>query len=118
MSVLGPIGDEHQHPRAGEHLDQAIEHLLGRAVDPVEILEHEEEGSRAALLKQEALNTVERPLASLSRFRAAPVRVVERHAHQIEERRKGRRERGVNRLQPPRDGLRMAAGSLRSSISK
>src|SRR3972149_2516082 len=53
VPVLGPVVDEQQDSRPGQALDQAVEEDPGLAVDPVEILEDEQDGLDLALAEQQ-----------------------------------------------------------------
>src|SRR5262249_55555971 len=63
--VLRPVVDEQQEPRGGQAVDQAIQHRLGLVVDPLEVLDDQEEWLQLALPQQEALDSLDRPLPSL-----------------------------------------------------
>ena len=67
MLVLRTEGEQEQSTRRREPLDQGIEHALGLAIDPVDILEHQQHGLHMALSEDEAPEGIERPLPSLRR---------------------------------------------------
>jgi hypothetical protein len=67
--VLGPIVHEQQQARRSQALDQAIEQRLGLAVDPVEVLEDQEERLLSGLSQQQPPHGVERALTTLPRSR-------------------------------------------------
>jgi hypothetical protein len=95
--VLGPVVHEQQQARRAEAADQAVEQRLGLAVDPVEILEDQEEGLLARLPQQESLDGVEGALATLPRVEGLPRGVVHGHVEQGQQRRQRRLERAVER---------------------
>ena len=68
MTVLGAIVDEEQHWCCGQALHQAVEQGLRLRVDPVEILQHQDERLDLALAKEQALHGIERELAALGRL--------------------------------------------------
>ena len=74
VPVLGPVVHQEQDPRRRQALDQAVEQRLGLGVDPVEVLEDQQERLDLALAEQEALDRVERPLAPLRRVERLPLR--------------------------------------------
>ena len=52
-SVAGPIGRDEEDRRRGEALDEERQILLGGLVDPVEILDEEDDGASPAALQAE-----------------------------------------------------------------
>jgi hypothetical protein len=46
-AVAGPVGRDHQDPGVTEMVGQDREKLLRDLIDPMEILEHEDQGARA-----------------------------------------------------------------------
>jgi hypothetical protein len=74
--VLRPVVDQQQEPGGGEALDQALQEGLGLGVDPVEVLEHNQERLHLALAEQEALESVHGALATLRRVLRLPLRVL------------------------------------------
>jgi hypothetical protein len=85
--VLGTVIHEQQHARPPEALDQAVEQRLRLTVDPVEILEDQEERLFLCFPEQEPLHGVERALASLARVERLPRGVVHGHVEQGHQRR-------------------------------
>ena len=49
MPVLGPVGDQQEEPSRGQALDQAVEEGLRLGIDPVQVLEDDEDGLILAL---------------------------------------------------------------------
>jgi hypothetical protein len=43
MLVAGPVREQEARPRGGDRIDQELEELLGGGVDPVQVLDHEDE---------------------------------------------------------------------------
>ena len=80
--VLGTVVDEEQEARRGQALDEAVEQGLSLAVDPVQILEDHYQRLDLALAQEQALDRVERLLASLERIEGLPGRLVHRHVEQ------------------------------------
>ena len=66
--VLRPIVDQQQQAGRGQALDQAVEQGLRLGIDPVQILEHQEQRLHLAFAQQHALEPVERALAALRRI--------------------------------------------------
>ena len=92
---------------------------LRLGVDPVQVLEDQQQRLHLALAQQQALDGVERPLAALGRVERVPGRVVHRHVEQREEARaaSARAPRSsVSSL--PVTFSRIARGSSRLSIPK
>ena len=75
----------------GRLVHQAIEQRLRLGVDPVQVLEHQQQRLLLALPQQQALAGVERALAPLGRVERLPGRVLHRH---VEQRQQGR-QRGL-----------------------
>src|SRR2546422_3753634 len=84
--VLGAVAEEKQSTIARDALHQSVEHRLCLRVDPVEILEHEDDRLAAALLEQQQLHSLQRPPPLLLRIELPPLGVVARH---VEERENG-----------------------------
>ena len=72
MPVLGAVVDEEKQPRGRHALDEAVQERLGLAVDPVEVLEEDEQGLDLALANQQALDRIERLLSALGRIESIP----------------------------------------------
>src|SRR4029453_11936638 len=97
--VFGPVVHEQQQARRAEAVDQAVEERLGLAVDPVEILEDQEEGLLAGFPEQQPPYGVERALAALARVKGLPRGIVHGHVEQGQQRRQRRLERAIEREQ-------------------
>ena len=101
-------------PSAGS--PQAVEQRLGLGVDPVQILEHQQQRLHLALAKQQALEGVEGPLAPLRRVERLPRGVVDRD---VEQRQSGGRSGSSARSSVsslPVTFSRIARASSRASI--
>ena len=94
--VLGAIGDEEQETGGGEPVDQAVEPRLGLGIDPVQILEDQEQRLDLALAEDQVPEGFERVLAALARLEPLPPRV-RRRAHRGAPRRQARRATGSRR---------------------
>jgi hypothetical protein len=93
--ILAPVRDEQQQARAGQALDQTVQQCLGLAVDPMQVLDEQEQGALARFPQQQPFHGVERALAPLRRLERLPRGVVLRHLEQGEQRRQRRLQRGV-----------------------
>src|SRR5262249_40870781 len=87
VPVLGTVIDEQEQPGRREAFGEDIEERLRFGVDPVEILEDEEQRLDLALAEEKALARVECPLASLRGIENLPGWVVPQHVEQGEDRR-------------------------------
>ena len=72
VPVLRAVVDEEQEPGRRQALDQAVEHGLRLGVDPVEVLEHDQERLDLALPQEEPLQGVEGALPPLGRVQRPP----------------------------------------------
>ena len=70
--VLGPVVDEEQQPGGRQALHQAVEQRLGLGVDPVEILEDQQQRLDLALAEQQALDARRASAAGAAAGRARP----------------------------------------------
>ena len=68
--VLGAVVDEQEHAGGGQALDQAVEHGLGLGIDPVQVLEDQQQRLHLTLAQQQPLDGVEGALAALRRIEA------------------------------------------------
>jgi hypothetical protein len=59
VAVLGAVVDKEQQARCGQALDKAIEQGLGLSVDPMQVLEDQEERSLARFAYQQLPDRVE-----------------------------------------------------------
>jgi hypothetical protein len=101
VPVLGPVVDEEEERRRGQALDEAIEERLGLRVDPVEILDDQQEWLRPRLAQDEVLDRIQYPLSALRRVESLPLRILERHVEKGEQRGKRRLQRTVQGEDPP-----------------
>ena len=90
--VLGAVVDEQEQAGGGQALDQAVEDRLGLGVDPVQVLEDQQQRLHLALAQQQALDGLEGALAALRGIEVLPVPVLDRHVQEREEGRQGRPE--------------------------
>ena len=65
VPVLGTIVDQQQEAGGRQALDQAVEQGLGLRINPVQILEHQQQRLLLGLAQEHALEGVERALAPL-----------------------------------------------------
>ena len=103
--VLGPVRHQEQEPRGSERRHEAVEEGLRLGVDPVEVLDDEEQRLLSRLAQQEPSHRVQCALPSLHRAESPPLAVVHRHVDQRQERRQGRPERLVQREELAGDTL-------------
>src|SRR5712691_6785652 len=108
MVIFRAVTDQEQDTRGGETLDQRIKKYLRRFVDPVRILDHDEQGLLLAGIQQHALRRIEEPLAALERFDAVPLSIVDRDVQQDQKRWDQSQQGGVQVMQ--RGGERRADG--------
>src|SRR5262249_13741716 len=86
VPVLRTIVDEEEKTCRGEAVHQAVEQGLGLGVDPVQVLEDDEEGLDLTLAQEQTLDAVERSLATLSGLKALPFRLLDGNIEQPQER--------------------------------
>ena len=103
--ILRPVVHEEQQPGRRQALDQPVEQRLGLGVDPVEVLEDDQQRLHLALPQQEPLHRVQGAPATLRRIERLPLRVVGRHVEQGQERRQTAFQRAVQRQELPRQLL-------------
>ena len=99
VPVLGPVVDEQQDARGGQALDQAVQERLRLGIDPVQVLEDEEERLRLALADEQELDAVEDALEPVGRVERLPLRVGAGKVEQRPERGEDRGERRVERVE-------------------
>jgi hypothetical protein len=68
MLVLRPVVDQQQEPGRRQAVDQAVEEGLSLGIDPVQVLEDQQQGLPLAVAQEEALEPVERALTALGRI--------------------------------------------------
>ena len=101
MLILGAVVDQQEQAGGGQALHQAIEERLGLGVDPVEVLEDQQEGLHLALPQEQAFEGVQGALAALRRIEGLPCGILHRHLQEGQEGRQGRPEGRIQREQPP-----------------
>ena len=84
--VLGAIGNEEQETSGEKRVNEAIQPRLGLRVDPVQVLENEQQRLDLTLAKDQAPGDVERVLPALTRVQSVPLRALDRHTEQGRER--------------------------------
>jgi len=112
VAVLGPVVHQQQHARRRQAVDERVEKRLGLGVDPVQVLEHDDERLHRALAQEEPLDPVERALAPPRGLERLPLGIVHGHVEEPEERRQGRLERAVERQQLARHLLVSTGSSI------
>jgi hypothetical protein len=65
--ILRTVVDQQQEPGRGQALHQAVEQRLGLGIDPVQVLEHQQQRLHLAFARQHALERREQALATLRR---------------------------------------------------
>src|SRR6266498_1243506 len=85
MFVLWAVVDEEEDACGGEALDEAIEEGLGLTVDPVQVLEDQEQRLHLALAQQQPLDRIEGALPALRGIEGLPAGVVDGDVQQGEE---------------------------------
>ena len=83
--VLGAVVDQQQQAGRWQALDEAVEQGLGLGIDPVQILEDQQQRLHLALAQQHALERLERALAALWGLERAEGAVVGQDVQQPEE---------------------------------
>ena len=68
VRVLGPVKEDQENARVSQPADEVIEKLLGGLVDPVKVLDGEDEGFLLALPDEEIPDGLEDPLPLLLGF--------------------------------------------------
>ena len=99
MLVLGPVVHEQQHACRSQAVNERIEHGLSLVVDPVEVLENQEEGLLIRFSEQESPHGVDRAPPTLGGVERPPRGVVAGHVEQRQQRRQGWRQRFVQGAQ-------------------
>jgi hypothetical protein len=119
MSILRPIVHAQKHASGRESLDQGVEDRLGFFVDPVKILEDQQQRLRLAFAQEHPLDRAERALPSMSRVERKKWIVGGQDIEQRERRGDRVLQRPIQRQQRPGDlGLHRAGviSSLDSTI--
>src|SRR5207247_7700745 len=103
VAVLGAIVDEEQYRCRGQALHEAVEQGLRLRVDPVEILQHKDEGLNLTLAEEQSLHSIERELAALGRLELPEAVLLGQGVEKPENGRDGVRECLVQGEQMPGD---------------
>src|SRR5262249_57357308 len=85
VSVLRPIGHEQQDANWGQTLDEIVEKGLRLPVNPVQILEDQQERLRAAFEESQMLEGVKRTLATARGIEGAPLRILDRDVQELKQ---------------------------------
>jgi hypothetical protein len=97
MRVLRAVVHQQQHRRRRQAFHQQVEQRLRFRIDPVQVLEHEQERLDLALPQQQPLQRVEGEPAPLRGVEPHPLRLVLAHVQERKEHRQGRLQRAVQR---------------------
>src|SRR5262249_51497864 len=100
--ILGTIVDQKAESRGRKALDEAVEERLRLGIDPLEVLENEEQGLDLGFPEHEPPDRLEGALTPLRRIERLPGPVVDGHIEQREKRRETRLERRVEPEEPRR----------------
>jgi len=90
MLILRAKVHQEEHMRVRKTLHEAIEECLALAIDPMEILEDQEEGLLSRFPQQQPLHRVVRELATVAGLETVPSGIVVRHVEQSQQRRRCR----------------------------
>ena len=85
MLVLGAIVDQEQHAGCGEALNQTVQESLGLSVDPVQVLEDQEQGLDLTLPEEQALDGLQGALAALWWIEGLPRLILDGHVQERQE---------------------------------
>ena len=99
MLVLRAVVDEQEQPSGGETLNQAVEEGLGLRIDPMQVLEHQDERLHLALAQQQTLHRVQDVLTALESVEMLPCRILDRDLQQRQEGWQSRPESLIEREQ-------------------
>ena len=100
--VLRAVVDQEQEPRRRQTLDQAVQEGLGLGIDPVQVLEDQQQRLHLAFAQQHALERVEGALAALGRIQRQEGAVLRQDVQQRQQRGHGILEGLVERQDVPR----------------
>ena len=103
--ILGSVVHQEQETRGREALHQAVQEGLRFSIDPVQVLEHDQEWLDLALPQEQPLYAFERPLAALRGFQPLPLGLLDRHIEEPQQRREVGLQRPVKREQLARQLL-------------
>ncbi len=105
MLVLGAVVDEKEEPRDRQAVHEGVEEGVALGVDPVEVLEDDEERLRASLAQEQLSDRLERALTAPHGGQGGPRGVVDRHLEEREQHGQDRFEVAIERQELPRDLL-------------
>jgi hypothetical protein len=97
--IFGAVVDQQEQAGGGQALHQAIEERLGLSVDPVQVLEHQQQGLHLALPQEQAFERVQGALAALRRLEALPGFILHLYLQQGQEGRQARPQGWIQRQQ-------------------
>src|SRR5262249_26106498 len=80
--VLGPVVDQQEHPRRRQALDETIEYGLRCGIDPVQVLEYQEDRLAQALAEQQLFHGLQGQPTACGRVQYAPLGVFDRHVEE------------------------------------
>jgi hypothetical protein len=86
MLVLGAIAHQEQEAGGRQGLDQATQQSLGLRIQPVQVLEHQQQRLRLALAHEHARESGERALAALGWIELQEWAIVGQYVKEREER--------------------------------
>src|SRR5262249_23939200 len=109
MLVFRAVVDEQEQPSGWETLNQAVEEGLGLRIDPMQVLEHQDERLYLALAQQQTLHCVHDVLTALESVELLLGRILYRHLQQRQEGWQRRPEGLIEREQLAGDLLTDAA---------
>ncbi len=82
-AALWTVVEEELEPRCRKALDETLEEGLRLGVDPVEVLEDEEERLELGLAQEQALDRVQRSLRALRAVEGLPLGIVDGHVEEV-----------------------------------
>src|SRR5262249_59251474 len=94
----------------GEGVDEAVEERLCGVVDPVEVLEHQQEGLHLALPEEQGLRGLDGPLLPHGGVETSPCRILDGDLQERLERHEGGPQGLVEREQPANQLLAYSPG--------
>src|SRR5262245_23147815 len=103
MLVLRPVVDDDKAAGSRNDLDEAVKKGLGLAVDPVQVLEEDDERLDLALSEQRPPNAVAQPLAVGRGVEALPLRFLGGHVEQPADWSEARFQGSIEREELPGD---------------
>jgi len=80
--IFRPVVHQQQQPGGRQALDEPVEQRLGLGVDPVQVLEDNQQRLDLAFPEQEPLHHIQRAPAAQGRIERGPLRVVGRHVEE------------------------------------